>query len=61
MFIIRKIKTIYKILILCISIFILGLYIAKISIDSTFNKVECNQVVEVSINKILQKTIQVKF
>jgi len=50
MFKFNKVKTIYKILLLCISIFILGLYIAKISIDSTFNKVECNQVVEVSVN-----------
>jgi len=61
MFKVRKMKTIYKIIILCISIFILGLYIAKISIDSTFKKVECNQVVETSMNKILLNTIQVNF
>lgn len=54
MFNIRKMKTIYKIILLCISIFILGLYVAKISIDSTFNKIECNnQVIEIDINKIL--------
>lgn len=61
MFKIGKIRTIYKIIILCICIFIIGLYIAKINIDYTFNKIQCNEVVEISINRILQKTTQVNF
>lgn len=56
---ITKIKTIYKIIIICISIFILGLYIAKISIDSTFNEILCDQVVQPAIHDNLIKTVEV--
>lgn len=54
-----KIKTLYKIILLCIAIFILGIYIAKINIDQTFNKVECKQAVKMNTSNIFYKTKQV--
>lgn len=52
-------KPLYKIILLCFTIFVLGLLITKISIDRTFNKVQCDQVVKTATSKILLKTIQV--
>ncbi len=36
-------KTIYKILLLCLLVFALSLFATKKSIDYTFKKVECSQ------------------
>lgn len=36
-------KTIYKILLLCLLVFALSLFATKKSIDHTFRKVECSQ------------------
>jgi hypothetical protein len=37
-------KAIYKIVILCVAIFVLSLFVTKKSIDYTFKKVESSQV-----------------
>lgn len=39
-------KPIFKIIILCILIFVLSIFVAKKSIDYTFKEVECSQTTE---------------
>ncbi len=48
-------KVIFKIAILSISIFVLSLFIAKIAIDYTFNKTQCNQIEIATTTNILYK------
>ena len=52
-------KLIFKIILICITIFSLSIFIAKKSIDHTFKRVECEQVIQMPPYKILQKTEQV--
>ncbi len=52
-------KLIFKILILCLIIFTLGIYITKKSIDYTFEKVQCSHIETVSTDLILNKIIEV--
>ncbi len=52
-------KAFFKIIILCLVIFILGLYITKKSIDNTFDKVHCSQTENFSSNNLIEKTVAV--
>lgn len=53
-------KVIYKIIIILISLFLLGLLITKISIDHTFKKAEKEQISSLKISiDILKNTKQV--
>jgi hypothetical protein len=52
-------KLVFKIIIICITIFSLSVFIAKKSIDHTFKQVECNQVDKTPPSKILQRTVEV--
>ena len=52
-------KLLFKIILICLTIFSLSLYIAKKSIDHTFKRVEFEQVDKTPLYEILQKTEQV--
>lgn len=52
-------KPFIKILLVCIVIFSACLYIAKVSIDSTFEKIECVKIIDDSPSPILKKIIEV--
>jgi len=52
-------KLIFKIILICITIFSLSIFIAKKSIDHTFKQVECKQVDKAPPHEILQRTEQV--
>lgn len=52
-------KLIVKIIILCLIIFSAGIYITKMTIDQTFEKVQCSQIENSTPVKILHKTIEV--
>ena len=45
----------YKILILCIIIFTLLIFIAKITIDYTFNEIQCSHIENISQSPIIFK------
>lgn len=53
-------KVYYKIILIMVILFLLGIIITKISIDHTFNKVEKNKIPSVIVyNNILKNTKQV--
>lgn len=52
-------KLIFKIILICITIFSLSIFIAKKSIDHTFKQVECIQADKVPPHALLQRIEEV--
>ncbi len=52
-------KTLVKILVVCVLLFAFSVYITKITIDQTFKKTECTHYTEISLSHEAPESVEV--